>query len=68
VGAHQRLDAGGRLVEAPGEPGHLVVPFHPNPGRQMPRAERLDARLQTLQPGGQPSHHRIGADADGDGE
>ena len=60
------LDAAGRVVEAPGEPPHLVVPLHLHAGRQVSGAERFDSRLKAFQPSGQTAHHRIGANSDGE--
>ena len=58
----QFLDAGGRAVEALGEPRHLVAALDLDARRQVAGAERLDAGLQALQPARQPAHHRIGAE------
>jgi hypothetical protein len=45
VGADQLFDATSGAVEALGEPSHLVAALDLHAGREVPRPERLDARL-----------------------
>jgi len=42
----------------------LIAPLDPHARREVARAERFDAGLQTLEAAGQPPHHWIGAHAD----
>ena len=62
VRADQLLDARGGAVEARGEPRHLVPALDLDARREIAGAERLDARLQPLQPPREAAHDRIGAE------
>jgi hypothetical protein len=68
VRGEQLLDARRRAVEALGQARHLVAALDLDPRRQVAAAERLDARLQVLQPPREPPHHGIGAHADAERE
>ena len=62
--ADQFLDARRRAVETLGQPRDLVAAFDFDAGGEIAGAERLDARLQPLEPPRQPAHDRIGAERD----
>ena len=61
VRLHQGFDPLGRVVEAPGQKGHLITAVGLHARRQVARAPALHATLQGLQPQGQAPHHRVGA-------
>ena len=64
VGAHQRLDALGRVVEAVGQRGDLVAAFDLDAAIERALAERDDAALERLEPARQPAHERVGTHRD----
>ena len=68
LGLDEGLDALRRAVEAAGQRRDLVLSLDIDPGGEIARAQRLDSRLQALQPARQAAGDRPGADGDGERE